>query len=317
MDFREMIRGNFIALPTPFHADFSLDLAALRRQVRRLVTAGYATGNGVLLAGGAGGEFPTLTLDERKQVGSTVIEEAAGRIPVIFGAQHSSTLEVLELARFAERAGADAIQVGPPYYEPPRPDDVYGLFCSVSDAASVPMVIYNTWWPGTNSDMGYDQTARLIEIANVGAIKWSAPNQFTYEMVLRDFAGRIAIIDNQLCEVFAHMMGATGFVSHPPLAWPEYGLTLWRCFEERRYSDALDLIRQFRMPYYKLFYKAYDYSGSEGHFDKAILGMLGEPVGPPRPPGRPLPAALLEEIRDMLVAAGVPGLSAAAQLVRP
>lgn len=314
MDYRQTIRGNFIALPTPFHDDYSLDLPALRRQVRRLIDAGYAKGNGVLLAAGAGGEFPTLTLDERKHVANTVIEEAAGRIPVIVGAQHTSTLEVIELARFAARACADAIQVGPPYYEPPRPDDVFELFRSVSDAASVPMVIYNTWWTGTNSDLGYDQTARLLEIAHVGALKWSAPNQFNYEMVLRDFAARVAIIDNQLSEVFSHMMGATGFVSHPPLAWPAYGLTLWSALEGHRYDEALELICRFRMPYYKLFNKAYDYSGSEGHFDKAILAILGEPCGPPRPPGRPLPAAILEEIREMLVAAGVPGVSTA-QLV--
>ncbi len=307
-EYKAKLRGNFIALPTPFHSDYSLDLAALRRLVRRLLDAGYKTGNGVLLAGGAGGEFSALDLEERKQVTATVLEEAAGRIPVVMGAQHTGTREVIAMARFAESAGADGIQAGPPYYEPATPDDVFELFRSVSDAASVPLVVYNTWWTGTHADMGYEQTARVLEIANIGALKWSASNQFSYEMVLRDFAARIAIIDNQLCEVFSHRMGATGYVSHLPLAWPEWGLRLWDSLESGRYDEALDLLKAFRMPYYRLFFKAYAYSGSEGHFDKAILELVDEPVGPPRPPGRLLPEALRNEMRAMLVEAGVPGV---------
>ncbi|MBM3801202.1 MAG: hypothetical protein FJW26_02700 [Acidimicrobiia bacterium] len=170
------------------------------------------------------------------------------------------------------------------------------------------MVIYNTWWTGTHADMGYEQTARLLEIANVGALKWSSPAQSFYEAVLKDFAQRLPIVDNQLCEVVSHMLGATSFVSHPPLAWPEFGLRLWDALQQRRYSDALDLIKKFRIPYYVYFFKAYAYSGSEGHFDKAILEMLGEPIGPPRPPARPLPVELREQIRHMLLEAGVPGV---------
>ena len=54
---REKIRGNMIPLPTPFCPDWAVDVDALRRLVRRMLDAGYRTGNGVLLAGGAGGEF--------------------------------------------------------------------------------------------------------------------------------------------------------------------------------------------------------------------------------------------------------------------
>jgi len=125
VSYREKICGNFIALPTPFHSDFSLNLPMLRRLVRRLLDAGYRTGNGVLLAGGAGGEFASLRTEERKQVAEAVVSEAAGRIPVIVGAQDTSTMRVLEIARFAESLGADGIQVGPPYYEPATPDDVF------------------------------------------------------------------------------------------------------------------------------------------------------------------------------------------------
>ena len=301
-------RGNFLAMPTPFRKDYTLDLRNLRRQIARLLEAGHRTGNGMLLVGGAAGEFYAMETDERKKVAEVAVQEAAGRIPIIFGAQDTSTLTVIELARFAKAVGADGIQVGPPYYEPPSADDVFELFKAVSDAVDIPLVVYNTWWTGTNAGIDYNQTARLLEVANVGALKWSSPNLSTYESVLRDFSSHVAIIDNQLCEIFSHMLGATAFTSHTPLAWPEYGLRLWGLLEQKQYCEALELIKLYRIPFYRLFFKAYAYSGCEGHFDKAIMGLVGELVGPPRPPGRSLPPDMLEDMRQMLRQAGVPGL---------
>ena len=306
--FRQEIAGNLIPLPTPLDDDYRLDLTALRRLVRRLLDAGFRRGNGALLAGGAAGEFSTLEMDERKAVLETVLEEAAGAIAVVFGAQDTSTFRIVELARFAERAGAAGVQVGPTYYEPATPDDVFTLFQTVSDRAAIPLMAYNTWWTGTHADMGFDLTARLVDIANVGALKWSAPNHFQYEWVLREFAGRVAIIDNMVNEVYSHMMGAAGFVSHLPLAWPAWGLRLWDCLQRRDYGAALTLLRGFRMPYYRLSWKTFAYSGSEALFDKAILELIGLPCGPARPPARPLTAERKEEIRRMLCEAGVPGV---------
>lgn len=186
-----------------------------------MLDAGYRTGNGVLLAGGAGGEFATLRTDERKQVAETVVEEAAGRIPVVVGAQDTSWLRVLELARFSESIGAEAIQVGAPYYDPATVDDILNLFKSISDAVSVPLMIYNSWWTGQNADIGYEGVARAIEIANVGSLKWNSWAYWCYELVLRDFADRLAIVDNQVREVFSHEMGAAAGRSGLR-CWPDH-----------------------------------------------------------------------------------------------
>jgi 4-hydroxy-tetrahydrodipicolinate synthase len=305
---RRKICGNYIALPTTFHADLSLNLKLLRQLVRRQIDAGYGVGNSVLLAAGAAGEFATLRIDERKQVVEAVMEEAAGQIPVVAGAQDTRVTVIQELARFAQQVGADAIQVSPPYYEPASPDDFLELVKNVSDAVDIPMVIYNTWWTGGGSSLDHEQVGRLLEVANVGALKWSAKNHVEYETVLCDFADKLPIIDNQLCEVWAHMLGGIGFTSHLPLVWPEYGIRLWENLQQQNYLAAMEMIRQLRVPYYELFHRAYVYSGTEGHFDKMLLGLVDMPAGPPRPPGRPLPESLREEARQMLLNAGVPGV---------
>ncbi len=65
---REWLRGAVVAVPTPFHDDFSMDLGSLRTNIEAMIERGVRTGDGVLLVAGAGGEFPTLTRDERVAV---------------------------------------------------------------------------------------------------------------------------------------------------------------------------------------------------------------------------------------------------------
>ena len=305
---RTELCGNYMALPTPFKADFSLDLEALRRLVRRLLEAGYRTGNGMFLVGGASGEFSVLDMDERRILAETVVEEAGGRIPVVVGVQDTSTRRVVELTCFARSIGADAVQVSPPFYEPPAPDDILEMTRTISDAADIPMIVYNTWWTGVGTDVGYDLTAKLLEIPNVGALKWSASSNWTYEQVLRDFASEIPILDNHLSEVWSHMMGAVGFTSHPPFSWPEYGLRLWEHLQQREYMQAAEMLKRFRIPYYRLYFKTMRFSGCEANLDKTALEFIGEPIGSVRPPARPITPELREEVRQLLLSAGVPGV---------
>ena len=67
--------------------DLELDLEATRSHVRFLMERGINADNAVLLAGGAAGDFSTMTFDERAAVARAIIEEAAGKVPVAMGAQ--------------------------------------------------------------------------------------------------------------------------------------------------------------------------------------------------------------------------------------
>lgn len=104
------------------------------------------------------------------------------------------------------------------------------------------------------------------------------------------------------------LMGATAFVSHAPLVWPEFGLRLWDSLQEHRYADALAWIKRFRIGYTALLFKACDYTCSEAGMDKAALAMVGCLVGDVRPPARSLPTAFLDQIRKMLQDVGVSDL---------
>lgn len=106
-----LLEGCYVTVPTPFSdtEDLPVDQHALRAYVRFLLDAGLNAENATFLAGGAAGDFSTMTFDERARVAEIVIDEVGGRVPVAMGAQSTSTLELKRLARTAKRLGAHFI----------------------------------------------------------------------------------------------------------------------------------------------------------------------------------------------------------------
>src|SRR5487761_1221301 len=107
-----MFTGCGTALVTPFRRDLSLDEEALRRLVRRQIQAGID----FLVPCGTTGESPTLTRAEHLRVIEIAVEEANGKVPVLFGAGGYNTAEEIDLARELRHLGVDAILSVSPYY---------------------------------------------------------------------------------------------------------------------------------------------------------------------------------------------------------
>src|SRR2546425_6483412 len=122
---KEKYQGIFIAAPVPMKDDFSLDLPKIQNCLEYLIDAGMKTGNAVYTVLGAGGEHMHLSVEERKAVAEASVEFAAGRLPIFVGVSHTSTRVSVELARHAEKIGADGLQVEPPYYFQGTADDVF------------------------------------------------------------------------------------------------------------------------------------------------------------------------------------------------
>ncbi len=306
---RTLLRGCYVTLPTFFRdEDLAVDLGAIRRHVRFLVEAGITTGTAVLLAGGGAGEFSTLTFDERVAIARAVVEEAAGRVPVAMGAQTTSTLELIELARAAEAVGACFIQVSPPYYFAHTEDDVYEYVAAAAAAADVGIVVYNTPW--TSTPVTADVIERLLAYPNVVGLKWSTPDTgfMEFEQVVCRFAPELAVIDNQLRFVTSHILGARAIEVHVCNYWPEWGIRLWRLLEERRYEEAqLELVR-VAMPFMDLWREIERHTGGDGYLDKLCMEVLGLGSSRCRPPTRNIGAKYRDRVREMLIRTGVPGV---------
>ncbi|MEF2546805.1 4-hydroxy-tetrahydrodipicolinate synthase [Aurantimonas sp. E1-2-R+4] len=162
-----MFKGSMPALITPFAADGSLDEAAFGAFVDWQI----AEGSNGLVPVGTTGESPTLSHDEHKRVVEICIEVTNRRVPVIAGAGSNNTAESIDLAQFAEKAGADGLLVVTPYYNKPNQKGLYAHFSAVAEAVSLPILIYNI--PGRSViDMTPETMGRLAaDCSNIVGVK--------------------------------------------------------------------------------------------------------------------------------------------------
>ena len=170
MSHRPPFKGSFTALVTPFR-----DGAVDEKAFRDLVSWQIEEGSHGLVPVGTTGESPTLSHDEHRSVVKMCVEEAKGRVPVIAGAGSNSTAEAIDLARFAEKAGADAALVVTPYYNKPTQEGLYQHFKAINDAIGIPIVIYNIP-PRSVVDMSVETMARLFELKNIVGVKDATGN---------------------------------------------------------------------------------------------------------------------------------------------
>ena len=162
-----MFRGSFTALVTPFQRDGAFDEKAFKAFVEWQI----AEGTSGLVPVGTTGESPTLSHAEHRQVVKACIDVAGGRVPVVAGAGSNNTVEAVELAKFAEQAGADAVLVVTPYYNKPTQRGLYEHFAAVAKATTLPIIIYNIP-PRSVIDMTPETMGRLAhDFANIVGVK--------------------------------------------------------------------------------------------------------------------------------------------------
>ena len=161
-----MLSGSLVAIVTPMQPGGALDFAALSRLIDFHVSNGTA---GIVIVGTTG-ESPTVNVDEHCQLIKAAVEFAAGRIPVIAGTGGNSTLEAIELTRFAKSVGASACLSVVPYYNKPTQDGMYRHFRTIAEAVDLPVILYNVP-TRTVADLATETVLRLAEIPGINGIK--------------------------------------------------------------------------------------------------------------------------------------------------
>jgi dihydrodipicolinate synthase/N-acetylneuraminate lyase len=305
-EVKQVLRGPMIPVITNLQNDLSVDHGAIRENVGYVVERGIRRGRGVLLAGGAGGDFPMLSLEERKQVAKTIVESAADT-PVLVGAQDTNLETCIAMARFAEEVGAYGIQLSPPYYFSPSDDDCLRWFDAVHEAThSAAIMVYNTYWEGYC--MSLDVVTRLARLPRVVALKWSHPEIGIYQRGVIRLANRLAVVDNQGVAGLTHMLGGTGFITHLCTIWPEHDLEVWDLLEAGDYLSAQRKTCEANWPWLDFRGKMWERTGGESPVIKAGLELCGRPGGPCRPPARSLTKDESLELYDVFRWIGVPNL---------
>ncbi len=161
-----MFSGAMVALVTPFQ-DGEIDFETLDE----LISFQIENGIDALVPVGTTGESPTLSYLEHKKVMERVVNEAAGRVPVIVGAGSNSTAEAIEFTAHAKNIGADATLQVCPYYNKPTQQGFYEHFKAIAEEVDLPVVLYNIPGRCGGSGLTAETVARLSVFDNIVAIK--------------------------------------------------------------------------------------------------------------------------------------------------
>ena len=205
------LSGCGTALVTPFRRDGSLDEPTLRKLVEWQITSGIH----FLVACGTTAETPTLTHEEWLQVITLVAETAAGRVPVLAGCTHNSTLEAVALAAEAASVpGVSGLLTANPYYNKPGQEGQYRHFRAIAEAVPCPVILYNI--PGrTGANLEPATIVRLAEeVHNIQGVKESSGNlQQIAELITTVPPGFAVFAGDDLMALPVIALGGAGVVS--------------------------------------------------------------------------------------------------------
>lgn len=161
-----MIQGSMVALVTPMTPDNRVDWSALTQ----LLDWHLKQGTHAIAAVGTTGESATLNVDEHLAVIKHVVNQVAGRIPVIAGTGANSTSEAVELTEGAKSVGADVCLLVTPYYNKPTQEGLYLHYEHLAKTVDIPQLLYNV--PGrTAVDMQPEVVIELAKQPNIIGIK--------------------------------------------------------------------------------------------------------------------------------------------------
>jgi 4-hydroxy-tetrahydrodipicolinate synthase len=160
-----MLKGSIVALITPFK-DNRLD----EDNFIKLIDYHLKNGTNGIVPGGTTGESPTLSHIEHKKIIEISVKECNSKIPVIAGTGSNSTEEAIELSKFAEKAGSDALHIVTPYYNKQTQEGLYQHYKKINDNVGIPIVIYNI--PSRSViDMSVETMSKLYELKNIIGVK--------------------------------------------------------------------------------------------------------------------------------------------------
>jgi 4-hydroxy-tetrahydrodipicolinate synthase len=282
------------AMVTPFRPDGSLDVAGAATLAAYLVDE---QGNDGLVVNGTTGEAPTTSDGEKEMVLRAVVEAVGDRAYVIAGIGTNDTHHTVELARVAEKAGADGALAVTPYYNKPPQSGLLAHFRAIADATALPVMIYDI--PGrTGLAIETETMVRLAEHDRIVAVKdakgdIAETSWVTRRTGLAYYSGD----DKNTLPLLA--VGAVGVVGVPTHLFGRQTKEMIEAYEAGDVTRALALHHSLLPAYYGFF-------RTQGAIlTKAALKLAGLPAGPTRPPLVDATAPEIARLREDCAAAGL------------
>ena len=296
------VRG-VLAFPiTPFVADGSVDLGAVRANASWLPDAGIDA----IVSPSGTGEMFGLSPAECVDVTRATVEAIGGRIPVIASVGFGPRVAA-DLAREAEAAGADGILVLPPYYGTPDPIGLVEYYRAVAAATRLGVLPYARDAAVFTAE-GVEQLAR--DTPNLIGFKDGRGDVRLFQRIREHVVERLGeerlvwlagAGDDLVAPYFA--VGAEGYTSSLACFWPEASVELLQLARANDRPALASFHSRVVRPIYDLRQRR---RGYEVTVMKAAMELLGHRAGPARPPLGNLRPAERDELADILARLDVP-----------
>ena len=285
-----------VALITPFTDDKSkIDEARLKAHIEHQINSGIHG----LVPGGSTGEFTTMSTAERKQLHELCIKYAAGRVPVVASTGSTSTAEALELAEHAAKAGAAALMVVPPFYDPVNLEQLKELMSEIHAVSKLDIVYYNI-----PSASGLTLTpAELASLSKVGVkyFKDTSGNAPDFTELVFGLSDQITAFNGwDTLTFYGLAAGCKGGVWGAANIIPELAVELWDAISVKGDIALGREIWKKCWPICK-FLESHNYASAV----KTGVELRGQPTGGLRKPFALLSPELTAELKKLLQDAGV------------
>lgn len=230
-------QGVFPAVTTKLKPDFSLDMAAIRLGLERLIENGVG---GVVMMGMVG-ENAQLSPEEKLEVLRTAVDTVRGRVPVISGVAETGTARAAAFTQEAARIGVNGLMVFPGLTYKSDARETVAFYRSVARASALPILLYNN--PrGYGVDLTPDLVAELLEEPTIVAIKEESYDTTRVTDLITRFGDRLAVVcgvDDLILESAA--LGVTAWVSGMANAVPKASVDLLKLAVEGDFVRARKL----------------------------------------------------------------------------
>ncbi|WP_407520652.1 dihydrodipicolinate synthase family protein [Methylobacterium oryzisoli] len=288
------LHGVFPYLVSPLDADGRV----LRLVLARLVDHLIAEGVHGLTPLGSTGEFAYLTTAQKLAVVETVVEAAAGRVPVIAGVAATTTAEAVALARSVMALGADGVMATLEAYFPVPDDGIAAYFTAVAEAVDGPVVLYTN--PNfQRADLSLPLIRRLSHVPNIRYIKDASTNTGRLLSILTETEGRMQVFAaSSHIPACVMLIGGVGWMAGPACLVPRRSVALYERAQAGDWAGAMALQRDLWAV--NQAFARYQLAACV----KAGLALQGFAVGDPLPPQAPLDDAARADLRRILAAVG-------------
>ena len=291
------IEGIITAVVTPFEKNGNIDEAAFRKIINSLIDTGISG----LFPVGSTGEFFALSMDEKRRLMDIAVEEVNGRVLVMPNAGAVTTRESIELAKYAQKTGADCISVITPYFISPNQEELYDHFKAICGAIEIPVLAYNN--PGRTGGLFLKPStvAKLAaEVPNFVGIKDSTGDMSHFLEIIRNSPAEFcAIMGRDTMILSALMAGAVGAVAATANVVPRLVVSIYEEFKAGNIDGAMQCQR--RLAPLRLAFGL----GSFPATVKEAMNMLGLPAGRCRSPIQPLTEPARAELRRIMTDMGL------------